>query len=215
MKKKKVNEKRLLIKMILSILYIIIITILLLCSYKIYKDSNNIKSLSEIESLDDYTYIEIYKMSEKFAYYEDLDIGIHFAIDKEVTGQWHTYLVAIKEKEYNKYKDIIDYSYGKIKKQPKPIKAYGYPIKTSTELKKMAINNINNFIPSENQVQITEANYETYLTNCYLDTTRSEENKFNTYLFFIIVLLLITVYSFVLTIMDKSIILKKIERKLR
>ena len=168
-RRKKISEKRLLIKMIICTLYLIIITILLTHSFRLYKENENIKSLSEAKSTEEYTYIEVYKMSEKFAFYEDLNIGIHFVTDKEKTGQWHTYLMAINEKEYDKYKSIIDYTYGKTKEQPKPIKVYGYPRITNKELKTMAINNINNFISAENEIKITEENYEQYLTNCYLE----------------------------------------------
>ena len=111
MKKKniKVNEKRLAIKMILCLVYLVVITILFVCAYKIFEKEQEIPSWSDVENIDDYTYMTIYKMSEKFAYYKDADIGIHFIIEKEETGQWHTYLVAIKESEYNKYRPIIDY----------------------------------------------------------------------------------------------------------
>ena len=47
-------------------------------------------------------------MSEKFAYYAEEKLGIHFVIEKEDTGEWHTYLVGINEDEYDKYKNIID-----------------------------------------------------------------------------------------------------------
>ena len=113
MKKKKQKENRLVIKMILCSLYLIVITILLVCSYKLYKEKEEIKSFQEVESIDDYTYIDIYKMSEKFAYFKDTNIGIHFVIEKENTGKWHTYLIAINEDEIEKYRMILDYTYKK------------------------------------------------------------------------------------------------------
>lgn len=86
MKKKKnkvkINEKRLAIKMILCLVYLIVITILFTCSYRIFKEEKEIPSWSDVESVDDYTYMTIYKMSEKFAYYKDADVGIHFIIEK-------------------------------------------------------------------------------------------------------------------------------------
>ena len=45
-------------------------------------------------------------MSEKFAYYEEENIGIHFVIETEETGEWRTYLIAINESDYDRYKDI-------------------------------------------------------------------------------------------------------------
>ena len=42
-------------------------------------------------------------MSEMFAYYEEENIGIHFVIEKEDTGVWHTYLIAINEDDYDEF----------------------------------------------------------------------------------------------------------------
>ena len=172
-KNKKLNESRLAIKLVMCLVYVIVITVLFVCSYQMYKDKENIVAWPEVESVEDYTYVTIYKMSEKFAYYKDKNVGIHFIIEKEDTGLWHTFLVAIDEAEYDKYKPIIDYTYERTDVEPEPIKVYGYPVITSEELKELAIKNIVNFVPAENEVQITAENYETYLTNCYLDTTIS------------------------------------------
>ena len=111
MKKKSVKENRLIIKMVMCTLYLIIITILFVCSYKLFKEKQSILPFQDVESIENYTYIDISKMSEKFAYYKDTNIGIHFVIEKEDTGRWHTYLIAINEDDYHKYKNIIDYTY--------------------------------------------------------------------------------------------------------
>lgn len=215
-KKKKTisKEKHLIIKMILCLTYLIIISILGVCSYKIYNKENEISSWSNVESVNDYTYITIYKMSEKFAYYKDADVGIHFVIEKENTGQWHTYLIAIKESEYDKYKGIIDYSYERTDVEPEPIKVYGYPINTSNELKELAIKNIDNFIPATNEVKITNENYEAYLTNSYLDTTQSKEDSFNLILFFTLLLLVLVIGLFLLTLFDKGNMVENIDKEL-
>ena len=156
--KKKMNEKRLAIKMFMCLIYLVVITILLVCSYRIFEEKKNIVPWSDVENVEDYTYMTIYRMSEKFAYYEEENIGIHFIIEKEDTGQWHTYLIAIDEDDYDEYKKIIDYSYERTDKEPKPKKVYGYPVITSKELKALAIKNIENFVPAENEVKITEKN---------------------------------------------------------
>ena len=171
-KKKAIDEKRFAIKMFMCLVYLIIITILFVCSYRIFEQKKNIVSWSNVETVEDYTYITINKMSEKFAYYQDTNIGIHFVIEKEDTGLWHTYLIAINENDYNKYKAIIDYTYERTTEIPEPIKVYGYPVITNNELKNLAIKNIKNFVPAENEVQITTENYDAYLTNSYLDTQR-------------------------------------------
>ena len=172
---KKVNkektEKQLTIKLCLCIVYLIVITILFVCSYKLFQAKYYARPWGEVESVDEYSYIKVSRMSEKFAYYEKENIGIHFVIEKEETGVWHTYLIAIDENEYDKYKEIIDYTYERTKEEPKPLKVYGYPEIIKTDLKNLAIKNIVNFVPSENEITITEDNFETYITNCYLDTT--------------------------------------------
>ena len=195
-----IDEKRFAIKMFMCLVYLIIITILFVCSYRIFEQKKNIVSWSNVETVEDYTYITINKMSEKFAYYQDTNIGIHFVIEKEDTGLWHTYLIAINENDYNKYKAIIDYTYERTTEIPEPIKVYGYPVITNNELKNLAIKNIKNFVPAENEVQITTENYDAYLTNSYLDTTRSKEDKFNGILFVSLLLLLIVIMKVLLDI---------------
>lgn len=213
-KKVKVNEKRLAIKMILCLVYLVVITILFACAYRIFESEKEIPSWSDVKSVDDYTYMTIYKMSEKFAYYKDADVGIHFIIEKEETGQWHTYLIAIKESEYDKYKAIIDYTYERTDVEPEPIKVYGYPVNTSEELKQLAIKNIENFVPATNEVKITEENYVAYLTNSYLDTTKSRKDSFNYILFATMLLLFIVIMLFIFTIIDRDRIVDNIDNKI-
>ena len=213
-RRKKINESRLAIKMIMCLVYLIVITILFVCSYRIFEEKNNIVSWSDVENVEDYTYIKICRMSEKFAYYEEENIGIHFVIEKEDTGQWHTYLIAIDEGKYDEYKKIIDYSYERTDIEPKPKKVYGYPVIVNEELKKLAIKNINNFVPAENEVTITEDNYETYLTNSYLDTTKSKEDHFSILLFASLLLLLIVFVLLIATLFNKDKIVDKVDNTL-
>lgn len=210
-KKKKSNEKRLAIKMFLCVVYLVIITVLFICSYRLFEEKRNIIPWSEVENVEDYTYIKIYRMSEKFAYYEDANVGIHYVIEKEETGLWHTYLIAINEDDYNDYKKIIDYSYERTDKEPKPKKVYGYPVIVSEDLKQLAIKNIDNFLPAENEVKINEENYESYLTNSYLDTTRSKEDRFSILLFISLLLLFIVFCLLIATIFNKDKIVDRVD----
>ena len=203
-KKKKVNEKRLIIKFLACAVYLIVIMILFVCSYKLFEQKNNMVRWSEVESVEEYSYIEISRMSEKFAYYEEENIGIHFVIELDDTGEWRTYLVAIDEDNYAKYKDIIDYSYERITEEPEPLKVYGYPSIISEELKEMALNNIDNFLPKENKIEITSENFEKYLTNSYLDTTQDKREYFNIILFATLILLMIMIFLLIFTILDKD-----------
>lgn len=198
------KEKNILIKLFLCSVYLIIITILIVGSYHMFKDKQKEVYFSDSESVSDYSYINIYKMSEKFAYYKESNIGIHFVIDKEETGVWHTYIIAIDEKDYDKYKDIIDYSYNRIQKEPKPIKVYGYPVIVSKKLKELTISNIDKFIPKDNEVKITKDNYEEYLTNSYLDTTVEKKDTFNIALCASLIAVVLLIVLFFITLFDKG-----------
>ena len=200
----KLYEKRLIFKTFICLIYLIVITILVVCVYQLYHEKEKILPWSSADSVEDYTYITISKMSEKFAYYENSKKEIHFVIEEEDTGQWHTYLVAIDEDDYSKYKDIIDYTYERTTEVPKPVKVYGYPVVIDDELKQLAIQNITNFVPAENEVVITNDNFNTYLTNSYLDTTLLRQEKFSFALFLVIVILIIVVLMFILTLLDQD-----------
>ena len=203
-KKKKVDEKRLIIKFLACTVYLIVIMILFVCSYKLFEQKSNMVPWSEVESVEQYSYIEISRMSEKFAYYEEENIGIHFVIEMDDTGEWRTYLIAIDEDNYAKYKDVIDFSYERTTEEPEPLKVYGYPSIISEELKEMALNNIDNFLPKENKIEITSENFEQYLTNSYLDTTQDKREYFNIILFATLILLMIMIFLLIFTILDKD-----------
>lgn len=211
---RKYNSKRLTIKLLLCLIYTIIITVLFVCAYKIYEEKTSIKKWDEVESVEDYTYIKVNKMSEMFAFYEEANIGFHFVIEKEETGQWHTYVIAINEDDYDKYKDIIDYTYERTDKIPKAKKVYGYPVITTDDIKTLAIKNIPNFVPAENEIVISEENYETYLTNSYLDTTKERVDVFNYYLFAVLLLLGTIIFLLVMTVLNKDRLVDKVDEKL-
>ncbi len=205
-------EKRLVFKTFICLVYLIVITILVVCTYQLYHEKEEIVPWSEAETIEDYTYITISKMSEKFAYYEKSNKQIHFVIEEEDTGQWHTYLVAIDADDYDKYKPIIDYTYERTTEIPKPIKVYGYPVVIDDELKQLAIQNITKFVPAENEVVITNENFNTYLTNSYLDTTLPRQEKFSFVLFLVIIILIIVILMFILTIFDQDkVVYRKVE----
>lgn len=210
-KKRKIDIKRLTIKFFLCIVYLVVITILLVGAYKLFLHKKGIVEWEYVETVDEYTYLEISKMSEKFAYYENENIGFHFVIEEKDTGEWHTYVIAIDEDDYNKYKDIIDYSYERIETVPDPVKVYGYPTIMSDELKSMILNHIGNFLPAENEVQITLDNLENYLTNSYLDTTKEKVDNFSIILFTILILLFVMIILLLFTIFDRDKIVDNIE----
>ncbi len=212
-RKKKVNVKRLTIKFFLCIIYLMIITILTVGSYHMFLKEKQIVEWNNVENVEQYTYLEISKMSEKFAYYENENIGFHFVIEEQDTGQWHVYVIAIDENNYNQFKDIIDYSYERIENVPDKIKVYGYPTIMSDELKGMILNHIGNFLPADNEVEITLDNLENYLTNSYLDTTKDKVEGFNIILFVTLLLLFVMIALLIFTIFDRDKIVDNIENK--
>lgn len=211
---RKAKENKIAIKMVLSLVYLAIITILFICAYKIFEEKRNVIPWSEVETVEDYTYIEVSKMSEKFAYFSDTNIGLHFVIETEDTGLWHTYIIAIDEDDYDSYKNIIDYTYERIDRVPNPKKVYGYPVITTDEIKELAIKNIPNFVPAENEVVISKDNYDAYLTNSYLDTTRGKKDNFNILLFVTLLLIVILIIILFATLIGKDKIVDKIDNKL-
>lgn len=198
------NEKKVVLKLILSIIYLIVITLLILCAYKLYKLENEEINWSDVENSNQYSYMYISKMSEKFAYDSKTGKSYHFVIETEKTGVWHTYLIAIAEDDYNKYKNIIDYTYERTSVEPKQIKVYGYPVLIDNNLKELAIKNIKKFVPAENEIEVTDKNFENYLTNSYLDTTIPKKDDFNYILFSIMLIIVIVIVLFVLTIFHKG-----------
>lgn len=203
-KYKKKKKIRLLIKLLLCFIYLFIICILCFASFKIFQEEEKIVPWSEVQKTNQYSYLEIFEMSEAFAELPKENKQIHFVMEKEETGEWHTYLIAIKKEDYPKYKAIIDYTYERGDIAPSKIKVYGYPIEINNNIKELAIKNITNFVPIENEVILTNENFENYLTNTYLDTTLQKTHEFN---YFVLTLLLVALALFILlifTIFDKD-----------
>ena len=198
------KENRLGLKIFTCLIYFLIMVILCICSYQLFKQKQIILPWNQIKSVDEYTYIDISKMSEKFAFHEKKNLGFHFVIEEEKNGLWHTYVIAINEEEYEKYQSIIDYSYERITEKPKSMRVYGYPVIVNDMIKELAIKNISNFLPAENEVEITEENYENYLTNSYLDTTKRKKEKFSITMCLSFLLIFVVFVLMLLTILDKN-----------
>ena len=212
MPKKKVKKKfRLAIKIILCLVYLAIIFILSLCAFKLFEKDQEIIKWKNVETTKQYSYIEISEMSEAFAEIKNENKQIHYVIEKEETGQWHTYLIAISKDDYNKYKKIIDYTYERTPEIPKTIKVYGYPKAITKNIKDLAIKNIKNFVPIENEVVLTDDNFEEYLTNTYLDTTLKQVHETNYIVVTLLVMALVLVVLVIFTILDKDKIVDEVD----
>lgn len=206
----KINfEKELGIRLLLFIVLIIVITILGYCSYKLFLGKKAIIPYKEVKSTEEYAYIKISKMSEKFAYYSDSKKEMHFVIEEDKSGLWHTYIIAIKDTDYNKYKAIIDYSYDRTKIVPKSIKVYGYAVNISDRLKDLAINNIKAFVSKDNTVEINNINFNKYLTNSYLDTTMKQKDPFDAVICTLLFILVIIIFLLIILIVTTIKFIKK------
>lgn len=206
------NSFRFLIKTSLCLIYLVVASILAYCAFHLYMEQIKPIKWEEAQDTKDYTYIDVDKMSEKFATI-DKEKNIHFMIDEDKkTGLWHIYLLAINEKDYSKYKKIIDYSYGRRKKQPKSVRVYGYPMVISKDLKELTIKNYKNFVSFENQVELNLDNFNEYLTNAYLDSTKKEEHQFNWIVVILMILELVLIVLIVVTILDKDRIVDEVDR---
>ena len=182
LKKVKISEKEkgIAFKLFLSIIYLIVISILIICAYMLYEEKKQVYNWSDVKSSNQYSYMNISRMSEKFAYDSKTGKSYHFVIETEKTGVWHTYLIAISDK------------------------VYGYPVLIDNNLKELAIKNIKKFLPVENEIEITDSNFENYLTNSYLDTTIPKKDNFDYILFFIMLILVIVIVLFFITIFHKD-----------
>lgn len=205
LKKVKISEKEkgIAFKLFLSIIYLIVISILIICAYMLYEEKKQVYNWSDVKSSNQYSYMNISRMSEKFAYDSKTGKSYHFVIETEKTGVWHTYLIAISDKDYDKYKNVIDYTYERVDKADS-VKVYGYPVLIDNNLKELAIKNIKKFLPVENEIEITDSNFENYLTNSYLDTTIPKKDNFDYILFFIMLILVIVIVLFFITIFHKD-----------
>ena len=191
----KEKKKRVIVKSILCLVYLIILGILLFGSFKLYQDKEEIRPFSEIESSEEYTYITINKMSDKFYYLKEDNIGYHYTLDKD-----NLYIIAINENELDTYKSIMDYTNGKTKKKPDSEKVYAYPVPVEDKVKEEAIKNIKSFT----DIEITEENYEEHFTNMVLDTTKEKKEDFNIILFLTLFLSFLVFVLLFLTIIDKD-----------
>ncbi len=203
-KLKKRKRYRFLIKLLLCSIYSVIIFVLCFSSFKIYEKENTTVEWKDVEKTNQYSYLEISEMSEAFAEIPNEGKQIHFVIEKEETGEWHTYLLAIKKTDYDKYKNIIDYTYERVEQKPEKIRVYGYPVKIPDNIKELAIKNIGNFVPIENEIVLNNDNFEQYLTNTYLDASVAKVHEFN---YFVMTLLFVALALFILllfTIFDKD-----------
>ena len=187
MKQIKKEEKtkksfRLSVKVVFCTIYLIVVFILAYCAFYLYQEQRQPTPWERVRSTQDYTYIDIDKMSEKFARVDD-DKNVHFIIDEEKKGSLHIYLLVIDKSDYAKYKKIIDYS---------------------DDLKELTIKNYKKFVSLENKVELSHENFDEYLTDTYLDTTKEVTYNFNWIVVVLLALDAVLIFLVIITILDKD-----------
>ena len=102
--------------------------------------------------------------------------------------------------------------YGRVKDKPESIRVYGYPTMIGRNLKGLTIKNYKNFVSFENQVELNLENFDEYLTNTYLDSTRKQEKNFNWIVVILMVLDFALLVLIVVTILDKDRLVDEVDR---
>lgn len=199
-RKDKRKGKNNILKIFTCLVYLVIIIILLVGSYRLFKEKQLVLPWGEIETIEEYTYMDISRMSESFISFEN-NIGLHFVTEEEKNQEEHTYIIAIDEKEIKKYQTLIDSTYEKGENEKEKIRVYGYPVIIDDEIKDLAIKNIKNFV---SDLEITEENYEKYLTNHYLDTTMERKEEFSMTLCASFLLVFVVFGLMIITLLDKE-----------
>ena len=199
----KKKKARIIIKIVLSVIYLLVAATLVYVSYRMFVDDNKDYRWRDVDSTKRYAYIKISQMSEAFAKVKGGNKQFHFVIEKEKNGNWHTYIIAISKKDLEKYQKLIDYTYEISDEKVEDIKVYGYPRKIKKAMKKLAIKNISNFVPVENEVVLTNDNFDKYLTNTYLDTTVPKSHETNYMIVTLLTMALILIILIIYTICDR------------
>lgn len=200
MKQRKRKLKRSIIKkFFIFLIFTVILCFLFYMTYYIYMEMRAISKYNK--KVQEYSYLEIEKMSDKFAEIENKEF--HFVRDKYNV----IYIISIDNNKLDKYENMIEYTYGKREKVDS-IKLYGLPVRVSQELKQLIINNINKFLSFNEQMDITVENYEEYLPITFLDTTIKEQYKFN-----YVVFLLFLIFSILFLLLIKLLFFKKLDEK--
>jgi len=202
MKKKKVRRYRPIIKLSLSLIYIAVMCILVYSAYRLHENEKRIVHWDSITTTEEYAYLEISEMSESFA-----KVGnntIHFVAETTEEEQWRISLIAIREQDYKVYKNLIDYSYGRIEEKPNSITIYGYAREITPELKELAIKNIEHFLPFERRIELNEDNFQDFLSNVYLDTTIEQADDINPRITILTFMTIVLFILLIFTIFDKD-----------
>jgi len=129
-------------------------------------------------------------LSDEFAAEYDDSVYYLFAIDKDNNA----YIVAVKAKDMDQYKDIIEYTYSSVANAPAAVTLQGTPRKIDDEITNFAIDSFNTFYNSD---VVNSSNFNTVFGNYYLDTTQQPSGNYtfmSVCIFFFFVLVFIGIY---------------------
>jgi len=125
-------------------------------------------------------------LSDEFAAEYDDSVNYLFAIDNENNA----YIVAVKAKDMDLYKDLIDYTYSSTGNPPTTVTLQGKPRKIDDEIVNLAIDSFNTFCDSD---VVDKSNFNTVFGDYYLDTTQLPSGN---YAFMSICIFLFFVFAF-------------------
>lgn len=158
------------------ILIIAIITMVVSSAFAIYLHLNSNKEAVDAFSTDEkgaYVNYTVELLTEYVATYTT-----DSKVDKYYVASDGNYLMIlkIKDSDISKFKDIIDYTYGKTEVDPEPLKVNGVYKQIPSELRKIVIEYYNKNL--SNKVTMTTDNFEDYFGICYIDTSATPYDNY-------------------------------------
>jgi len=138
---------------------------------EINKSKENVQTFNPKSAESSYSKLTPEYLSDEFAAEYDDSINYLFAIDKDN----NPYIVAVKAKEMDQYKDIIDYTYSSTGSAPAAVTLQGTPRKIDDEITGLAVDSFNTFYNSN---VVNTSNFNTVFGDYYLDTTQQPSGNY-------------------------------------
>lgn len=157
------------VKLIVALLFFASGLINIGAFYMTMKDTKDNPVAYEDAKIGEYTCIEATMLTDGFAEYTGDDQSAFFAIDDE-----RFYIVSMKDSEYDKYEDLVKYTFGETDEEPEPVRFCGYTETIPDQMRKYGVEYYNEIFETE----ITATDFTRYFKD-YIDTTRKPEDDFS------------------------------------
>jgi len=167
----------------------------LLAKNQISNDKENIQTFNPFSAESNYSKLTPEYLSDKFATEYDDSVNYLFAIDKDN----NSYIVAVKAKDMDQYKDLINYTYSTTGNAPAAVTLQGTPRKIDSEITDLAVDSFNTFCDSD---VVNTSNFNSVFGDYYLDTTQLPSGN---YTFMSVCIFLFLVCAFIyIYLMDRE-----------